>query len=195
VALQKWRIFGKERLGVCTDYLCRRVPLHAEVVPVYINPHRGFTLPEDKHTPIIMIGPGTGIAPFRAFMQEREVLDAAGKNWLFFGEWNRFHHYFYEDFWSSLEQKGKLRVDLAFSRDQKDKIYVQHRMIENGKEIYRWLQEGAYFYVCGDASNMAKDVEAALQKILINEGGLSEEQSREYIKALRKEGRYLRDVY
>lgn len=195
VALQKWRSQGRERLGVCTHYLCDMAPLNLPFVPIYVHPHRGFTLPSDSNAPIIMVGPGTGVAPFRAFMQEREVLGSTGKNWLFFGEWNRAHHYFYEDYWTSLQKKGKMRVDLAFSRDQDDKIYVQHRMQENGKELYQWLQDGAYLFVCGDASQMAKDVDAALHNIVKEHGCFTDDQAKAFIKGLRKENRYLKDVY
>lgn len=195
VALKSWKTNGKERHGVCTNFLCNEVPFHEKAVPLYIQPHKGFTLPRDPATPIIMVGPGTGVAPFRAFMQERESLNAPGKNWLFFGEWNRSHHFFYENYWRALESRGRLRLDTAFSRDQSQKVYVQHRMLEQGKQLYAWLQEGAYFYVCGDASAMAKDVEAALHDIICTHGGHSPETAREYVKALRSEKRYLRDVY
>jgi sulfite reductase (NADPH) flavoprotein alpha-component len=195
VVLQKWDAKGRKRHGVCTHYLCNLTPLNVPVVPVYLHPHRGFTLPKDPNAPIIMVGPGTGIAPFRAFMQERDVLDSMGKNWLFFGEWNRSHHFFYEDFWNSLQNKGKMRMDLAFSRDQNEKIYVQHKMLEKGKELFQWLEEGAYFYVCGDATRMSKDVDLALHQIVAAHGGLSDEKTKEYIKALRNAKRYLKDVY
>ncbi len=195
VVLQRWEAKGRVRQGVCSHFLCAQVPLNDAVVPIYLHPHRGFTLPEDMAVPLIMVGPGTGIAPFRAFMQEREFHGAHGKNWLFFGEWNRAHHYFYQDFWEKLEKHGKLRVDLAFSRDQESKVYVQHKMLENGKEIFKWLQEGAYFYVCGDASRMSKDVELALHEIVKAHGGFSEERAKEYVKELRHQKRYLKDVY
>lgn len=181
--------------GVCTHFLCDLAPLHERRLPVYIHPHRGFTLPENPKAPIIMVGPGTGIAPFRAFMQERKALNCPGKSWLFFGEWHRAHHYFYEDFWSGLVNEGKLRVDLAFSRDQNQKVYVQNRLLEHGAELFDWLRQGAYFYVCGDASCMAKDVDHALHALVQKFGALSELQSREFVKTLRKEKRYLRDVY
>ena len=164
-------------------------------VSLYVHPHKGFTLPEDPHAPIIMIGPGTGIAPFRAFLQERAALGCPGQNWLFFGEWNQDHHYYYREEWNRLAAENKLRVDLAFSRDQADKIYVQHRMLENGGELLRWIGEGAYIYVCGNACNMAKDVEGALLEILRSHGGMAEEAAQQYIRQLRKEGRYLKDVY
>lgn len=186
---------GERRHGVCTHYLCNMTPIEAPVVPIYIHPHRGFTLPADTSTPIIMVGPGTGVAPFRAFMQERIATGATGKNWLFFGEWRRAHNFLYGDYWMGLVDAGRLRLDVAFSRDQEEKHYVQHRLLENGAEVFAWLEEGAYFYVCGDAQKMAKDVEAALQQIIEVHGGRTPEAARDYIKSLRKEKRYLRDVY
>lgn len=142
-----------------------------------------------------MIGPGTGIAPFRAFMQERMALNASGKNWLFFGECHRAYDYLYEEFWKELEAKGSLRLDEAFSRDQEHKVYVQHKMLAKGKELWEWLEKGAYLYVCGDAHRMAKDVEAMLLQIFREQGVLEEQQAKDYLKKLRKEKRYLRDVY
>lgn len=195
VALQKWSINERTCFGVCTHFLCDLMPLNLPVLPVYIHPSRGFTLPSDFNAPIIMVGPGTGVAPFRGFMQEREVMKASGKNWLFFGEWNRNHHYFYEEYFTSLQELGKMRLDLAFSRDQENKIYVQHRLLENGEELFQWLQNGAYLYVCGDASRMAKDVDEALHEVAKNHGNFSEEKAKEFIKTLRHEKRYLRDVY
>lgn len=186
---------GYQRKGVCTDYLLNRVKLGESVIPIYLQPHKGFTLPADHDVPIIMVGPGTGVAPFRGFMQERIQKNACGSNWLFFGERNRSHHYFYENFWTELQQNGKLRLDVAFSRDQQHKVYVQHKMLENGAELFHWLKNGAYFYVCGDAKRMAKDVEATLQQVVAEHGKLSEAEARDYLKQLRAEKRYLRDVY
>jgi sulfite reductase (NADPH) flavoprotein alpha-component len=196
VALLKYYASGHLRLGVCTHYLCNLVPIGQPVVPVYIHPNTvGFTIPEDPEKSIIMIGPGTGIAPFRAFMQERMHGKGNGKNWLFFGEWNREHDYFYQDYWHDLEQKGFLRVDLAFSRDQDYKIYVQHRMKEHGKELYQWIKEGAVVYVCGDAHRMAKDVDATLHHIVQEYSGMSEADTKAYFKEMKAQKRYLRDVY
>jgi sulfite reductase (NADPH) flavoprotein alpha-component len=194
VAYVKYESNGQQRHGVCTHYLCELAPLHHPVIPVYIQPHHGFTLP-DPDAPIIMVGPGTGVAPFRAFMQERLMQQASGKNWLFFGEWNQQGHFFYQAFWEELIQAGKLRLDVAFSRDQQHKIYVQHRMLEKGAEIFAWLEKGAYFYVCGDAKKMAKDVEAALLYIIQTHGKMTEEEAKRYLKKLRLDKRYLRDVY
>ena len=143
-----------------------------------------------------MVGPGTGIAPFRAFLEEREMSKATGKNWLFFGERNRESDFFYEEDFSLWQEKGLLtRLDLAFSRDQENKIYVQDRMLQQGAELYEWLQQGGYFFVCGDAQRMAKDVDKALHTIVVEHGNLSEEDATHYINEMKKEKRYVRDVY
>ncbi len=195
VALFTFTHQGEPRYGVASHFLCNLASLSETPVPIYVQPAHYFTLPSDDTAPIIMIGPGTGVAPYRAFMQERIAKGATGKNWLFFGERNRKFDYFYEDDWAQWESDRKLRVDLAFSRDQSEKIYVQHRMLENAKELWAWLEEGAYFYVCGDAHRMAKDVEAALQKIIQEQGNMSEEAAKAYVKNLRAQKRYLADVY
>jgi sulfite reductase (NADPH) flavoprotein alpha-component len=183
------------RRGVCTHFICDIVPLEHTSVPIYIQPTHSFNLPKDASAPIIMVGPGTGIAPYRAFMQERMAQGAPGGNWLFFGEWNRAYDFFYEDYWRELQSQGKLRLEVAFSRDQEHKLYVQHRMLEHAADLWRWLEEGAYLFVCGDAKVMAKDVEAALSQIIREQGQLDESGARAYIKRLRTEKRYLRDVY
>lgn len=195
VAYLRYTTNEQQRLGVCTHYLCSLAKMDTPAVPIYVQPSHGFTLPEDPLAKLIMIGPGTGIAPFRAFMQERMANKDSGHNWLFFGEWNQSYDYFYEDFWKDLESKGKLRINTAFSRDQEHKIYVQHRMLENAKELYQWLEEGAYLLVCGDAHRMAKDVDAALHQIIREQGNKTEQEVKDYMKALRHEKRYLRDVY
>lgn len=195
VALLEYHSNGHYRRGVCTHYLCELAPLQQNVLPVYIQPHHGFTLPEDPGASIIMIGPGTGVAPFRAFMQERIWRNAEGKNWLFFGERHRASEFFYEEYWQDLVSKGKLRLDTAFSRDQEHKIYVQNRMLEQGADIFRWMEEGAFLFVCGDAQQMARDVEAALLQIIQKHGGYDEAGSKQYLKTLRTEKRYLKDVY
>lgn len=186
---------GHLRHGVCTRYLLHEVKLNDPIVPLYIQPNHGFTLPEDSSRSLIMVGPGTGVAPFRGFMQERAATDAQGKNWLFFGEWNRQHHFFYEDEWKQWQREGKLRLDVAFSRDQDYKVYVQHRMLEHAEELFRWLEDGALFYVCGDAHRMAKDVDAALHQIIREQGRRDEEWAKAYVKKLRADKRYLRDIY
>lgn len=183
------------RRGVCTYYLCELAPMQTPAIPVYIQPHHGFTLPENPSANLIMIGPGTGIAPYRGFMQERMFLNHSGKNWLFFGEWHRNQHYFYQKYWTDLEVKDKLKVDLAFSRDQEHKIYVWHRMLEHAKELFEWIQNGAYIYVCGDAHRMAKDVDVTLLQIIQEQSGGTELSAKNYLKQLKIENRYLRDVY
>lgn len=195
VALLKYHANGHQRLGVCTNYLCNLAPVNEPIIPIYIQSHHGFTVPSDLDTRMIMIGPGTGIAPFRAFMQERIVRNASGDHWLFFGEWNKATDFLYEDLWKELSEKKKLKLDLAFSRDQEYKIYVQHRMLEHGAEFFRWIDSGAHIYVCGDAHRMAKDVEAALLQIFRDHGNHNEQSAKEYLKKLRTEKRYLRDVY
>jgi sulfite reductase (NADPH) flavoprotein alpha-component len=142
-----------------------------------------------------MIGPGTGIAPYRAFLQERLAARDEGRNWIFFGERNRASDYYYETFWTDLEKQGRLRLDLAFSRDGSEKIYVQNKMYEQRKALWQWIEEGAYLYLCGNADKMAKDVDAMLHRIVHEEGHMSEEDSRLYIKKLRIDKRYLADVY
>jgi sulfite reductase (NADPH) flavoprotein alpha-component len=195
VALLEYLSNGYPRLGTCSHFLCCQAPLHVPSIPVYVQPHHGFTLPADPKANLIMIGPGTGVAPFRAFLQERVHQQAPGKNWLFFGERHRATGFFYQSFWEELERAGTLRLDLAFSRDQEYKIYVQHRMLEKGKELYKWLEEGATLFVCGDASRMAKDVEAALAEIVRLYGNKDEQAASGYLKQLKSEKRYLRDVY
>ncbi|CUI15867.1 Sulfite reductase [NADPH] flavoprotein alpha-component [Candidatus Protochlamydia naegleriophila] len=187
---------GHKRRGVCTHYLCELVELGDPTVPVFIQPSHGFKLPDDLQAPMLMIGPGTGIAPFRAFLQERLLhRRAKGRHWLFFGEWNRAYDFFYEEDWRTFEQYGHLRLDAAFSRDQAEKVYVQHKIFEHGEEFFRWLEEGAYLYVCGDAQRMAKDVEAAIQAVIQEYGKIDAQAARDYIKCLRQQKRYLRDVY
>lgn len=187
---------GHMRRGTCTHYLCQLASLHTPEVPVFIQPTHGFRLPSDPEVPLIMIGPGTGVAPFRAFLQERLLHHRSqGKHWLFFGEWHRSHHFFYEDDWKVLSQHGPLQVEVAFSRDQIEKVYVQDRLWEKREEVCEWLDQGAYLYVCGDAKRMAKDVEAMLLRIASSCRNLSSERAKEWLKQLRQEKRYLRDVY
>ena len=167
-------------------------------IPVYVQESRTFRLPKDGSTDIIMCGPGVGLAPFRAFLEQRTLEGATGRNWLFFGEQHRATDFLYGDELLGYQRKGKLhRLDLAFSRDQSYKIYVQHRMLEQAKELWSWLHEGACFYVCGDAHHMAKDVHQTLIDIARKEGGLSAEAAADYVNVtlMRTEKRYLRDVY
>ncbi|MES2121727.1 MAG: sulfite reductase [Chlamydiota bacterium] len=195
VALFTFSHSGQQRYGVGSHFLCQLAQAGSTPIPAYVQPAPHFTLPEDDASPIIMVGPGTGVAPFRAFMQDRIARNAPGKNWLFFGERNRTSDFFYEKEWDAYVNEGKLKLELAFSRDQSEKIYVQHRMLENAKDLWSWLQEGAYFYVCGDAHRMAKDVESTLITIAQEQGNLSEEAAKYYIKTLRSDKRYLADVY
>lgn len=181
--------------GTCSHYLCEKAPLNKECIPIYLQRSKDFQLsPESLTKPLIMIGPGTGVAPFRGFMQERFAKHAR-ENWLFFGERSRQHDFYYKDFWLDLESQGFLTLDLAFSRDQEEKVYVQHRMEENSKKFWHWLENGAYLYVCGDAKKMARDVEKSLQKILMEEGNLCLNSAKAYIKNLKQEKRYRKDVY
>src|SRR5712691_6004275 len=185
---------GRMRKGVCSSFLAERAANVA--VPVFPNPSR-FRLPEDGNTPIIMVGPGTGVAPFRAFLQERKATGAKGKSWLFFGSQRAKTDYFYEDEFAALKRDGVLtRIDCAFSRDQAEKVYVQNRMTANAGEIWKWLDgEGAHFFVCGDARRRAKDVDAALRTIVQEQGGKSVDDANEYIEKLKSDKRYKRDVY
>jgi sulfite reductase (NADPH) flavoprotein alpha-component len=195
VAVVRYNTNGRERVGVCSTFLADRVAIGATPVPVFVA-HAHFAPPSDSAQDAIMVGPGTGVAPFRAFVQDRAATGATGRNWLFFGEQHRATDFLYESEWIEHLRTGRLtRLDLAFSRDQPAKIYVQHRMREHGAELWRWLQGGANFYVCGDARHMARDVDATLQAIAVEHGGLTPEQAADYVKALRKAGRYLRDVY
>lgn len=195
IASVRYHSNGRERKGVCSSYLAERVR-RGEKPAIFISPNKAFRVPVNPDAPLIMVGPGTGIAPFRAFLQERQATGAAGKNWLFFGDQHQAHDFIYQDELSAWQQSGLLtHLDLAFSRDQEEKIYVQNRMLEKGAELYAWLQEGAYFYVCGDASRMAKDVDAALYEVVRQFGGLSSERAAAYVDQLKKDKRYLRDVY
>src|SRR6266700_5271478 len=186
---------GRLRKGVCSSFLAER----ADDVPVPVFPTvaKHFHLPADPDTPIIMIGPGTGVAPFRAYLQERKVTGAKGKNWLFFGSQHERCDFAYGDEFKTYRREGLLtRLDCAWSRDQTQKIYVQHKMTENAAEIWKWIDaEGAYFFVCGDARRMAKDVDATLRKIVQEQGGKGIEQANEYVEKLKNEKRYKRDVY
>ena len=195
VAVVTYETNGHKRYGVCSNYLGHRAALNEKNVRVYVQPNAHFNLPEDQNTPVIMVGPGTGVAPFRAFMQERMAVNAAGKNWLFFGDWTKKNDFFYEEYWTSLVEQDKLRLDAAFSRDQDYKIYVQNKIAENAADVWQWIQEGAYIYVCGDASRMAKDVESTLIKIAEEQGKMLPEDATNYIFNMIKDKKYLKDVY
>jgi sulfite reductase (NADPH) flavoprotein alpha-component len=163
---------------------------------VFVHASAKFALPASGETPMIMVGPGTGIAPFRAFLAERDAAGHTGKNWLFFGDQRQGTDFLYEEEMKSYEENGVLtKMSTAFSRDQEKKVYVQHRMLEQAKEIFEWLEQGAHFYVCGDAKRMANDVDNALKQIVAEQGGMSAEAAGEYVAKLVKEGRYQRDVY
>ncbi|MFT6928406.1 MAG: sulfite reductase (NADPH) flavoprotein alpha-component [Psychromonas sp.] len=186
---------GEVRHGGASGFLAHRLQEGAQV-KVFIEDNHNFRLPTNPETPVIMVGPGTGIAPFRAFLQEREASDATGKNWLFFGEQTFNEDFLYQTEWQSFLKSGLLtNLDLAFSRDQAEKIYVQDRLKENAQEVYQWLQEGAHFYVCGDANRMAKDVQQTLIEIIITQGNKSLEDAEQYLTELRQTKRYQRDVY
>ncbi|MDV3128172.1 bifunctional nitrate reductase/sulfite reductase flavoprotein subunit alpha [Mycobacterium sp. 21AC1] len=183
---------GSPRAGVCSTFLADR----AAAAPVFLQRSPHFRPPEDAATPMIMVGPGTGIAPFRGFLQERRALGHRGRNWLFFGDQHRRENFYYRDDLENMVADGFLnRLDLAFSRDQAKRVYVQHKMLEHGAQVWRWLDAGAHFYVCGDAGRMAKDVDAALHTIIRKHGGRSEEQARDYKRELVADKRYVRDVY
>ncbi len=194
VALSSYEHKKGPRFGVASHFLCNLAKENHTEIPLYVQPSKHFKIPEDSSKNLIMIGPGTGVAPYRAFLQERAALNAEGNNWLFFGERNRDTDFFYKDFWDSFSAQGKLKLSTAFSRDQEEKIYVQHKLLEEAAEVWRWLENGAYFYVCGDADKMAKDVEAALLQI-IQQNGHTEETAKAYLKNLKVSKRYLADVY
>jgi sulfite reductase (NADPH) flavoprotein alpha-component len=189
-----YNLHGRMHRGICSNYLAE-LPEAGEKVRIFFETNDVFRLPAGD-TDMIMIGPGTGVAPFRAFMQEREDSGATGKNWLFFGDWRFTNDFLYQTEWQAWHKKSLLdRIDLAFSRDQQHKIYVQHRMVEKSRDVYDWIENGAKIYVCGDMQNMAADVNKALVDIVCKEGGITLEKAKEYVKTLRREKRYLEDVY
>ncbi len=195
VAVVRYETNHRARVGVATTFLADRVQPHATPVPVFVS-HSHFGVPEDGASDCIMVGPGTGIAPFRAFVQERAATGAAGRNWLFFGDQHRATDFLYGDEWEAWLAQGKLtRLDTAFSRDQILKLYVQDRMRENAAELWAWLRGGAHFYICGDAKRMAKDVDTALHDVISQQGGMTLPQATDYVKQMKKDKRYQRDVY
>lgn len=195
VGIVRYESHGRKRGGVCSTFMSDR--MSSETQPrVFVHNNPAFRLPESGDTPVIMVGPGTGIAPFRAFLEERKVSNAKGGNWLFFGNPHQATDYLYQDeIEGYVADKTITRLDLAWSRDQKEKIYVQDLMLQSGAELWKWLSEGAAFYVCGDASRMAKDVDQALHTIAQEHGKMSEAESEEFISQLKKDKRYMRDVY
>lgn len=191
----RYTAHGRERKGVCSVQCAERVH-EGDTLPVYVQPNKHFNLPESDEADIIMVGPGTGIAPFRSFIEERAVKKAGGRSWLFFGDQHSATDFLYEDEFEKYVKDGVLtKLDTAFSRDTEQKVYVQHKMLENSKELYQWLVNGAYFYVCGDKERMAKDVHEALIIIIEKEGKISREEAEEKLEAMKREKRYLRDVY
>lgn len=195
VGLVSYEYNGKIRLGGASNFLTNQVE-EGTTVKVFIEDNDNFRLPEDGNTPVIMVGPGTGVAPFRAFMQEREATEAEGKNWMFFGDQTFTQDFLYQVEWQGYLKSGLLtKIDVAFSRDQAEKVYVQHRIKENAKEVFEWLSNGAHLYICGDANKMAKDVHDTLVEVIQEQGGLTAEQAEDYLKTLRSNKRYQKDVY
>lgn len=195
IAVVNYHSHGRDRKGVASTFIDNRLAI-GDTAPVFVHQNKNFKLPENSDVPIIMVGPGTGIAPFRSFIEDRAATDASSKNWLFFGDRNYSYDFLYQTELQGYLKSGVLdRLDVAFSRDTKTKYYVQHRMLEQSKALFAWLQEGAHFYVCGDANRMAGDVHEALIQIAENEGNFSREEAEAYIAQLKKDKRYQRDVY
>lgn len=191
----RYTTHGRERKGVCS-VLCAERLQEGDTLPIFIQPNKHFNLPESGEKDIIMVGPGTGIAPFRSFIQERAVKEAPGRSWLFFGDQNSASDFLYQDELEKFQKDGVLtRLETAFSRDTDQKVYVQHKMLENSKELFGWLENGAYFYVCGDKQYMAKDVHNTLIDIIEKEGALTREAAEAYLNDMQEQGRYQRDVY
>jgi sulfite reductase (NADPH) flavoprotein alpha-component len=195
VATVRWNAHGRLRKGVASTFMAERWEGDTTAGVFIQSQQKHFGLPVDGNTPIIMVGPGTGVAPFRAFLEERRVLGHGGRNWLIFGEQRSAQDFFYKEQFTGWVDDGFLQLDTAFSRDQADKVYVQHRLREKGKQVWAWLEEGAEFFVCGDKTRMATDVDNELHRIVETEGGKTPEQAKEYIEALKKSKRYKRDVY
>jgi sulfite reductase (NADPH) flavoprotein alpha-component len=195
VAALRYQAHNRDRLGTCSVHCAERVDA-GDFLQVFVHSNPNFRQPADADVPIIMVGPGTGVAPFRAFVEDREESGAGGKSWLFFGDRRFRTDFLYQVEWLRWLKLGVLtRLDVAFSRDQGAKVYVQHRMLEKSRELYGWLQEGAHFYVCGSVNPMAADVHATLVSIVQSEGDKSKEEAEAYVAGLREQGRYQRDVY
>lgn len=195
VRVVRYDAHGRSRQGLASGHLGERAPLGG-TMPIFLHANANFRLPEDASAPVIMVGPGTGIAPFRAFLEERQASGASGANWLFFGEQRRALDFLYKDQLEGMHKDGVLtRLDTAFSRDQAKKVYVQDRMQEHAAELYAWLERGAYFYVCGDATRMAKDVELALLDAIARGSNGTLDHAAEYLAGMKKAKRYQRDVY
>ena len=190
----RYTAHGRERKGVCSVQVAERLP-EGTTVPVFVQPNKHFHLPESDKD-IIMVGPGTGIAPFRSFIEERAVTKAAGKAWLFFGDQHEACDFLYKEEIENYQKDGVVtKLSTAWSRDTAQKVYVQHKILEDSKELFEWLQNGAYFYICGDKQNMAKDVHEALISAIEKEGAMTREDAEAYLNDLQKQGRYQRDVY
>lgn len=195
VGVVRYNSHGRDRKGVCSSFLADDLPI-GQTVDVFVSPNKHFKLPDDPNTPLIMVGPGTGIAPFRAFIEERAATEATGKNWLFFGDQHYLTDFLYQTEWQNYLKQGLLsKLEVAFSRDQSEKVYVQDRMLANSHELYQWLEQGAYFCVCGDASRMAADVDRALHQVIETAGNKSTEEAADYVKQMKADKRYLKDVY
>ena len=198
VAIVRYSHHGRGRAGLCTGFMADECETNSTEVGVFMSPTRSFVLPEDGSKDIIMVGPGTGIAPFRAFLQQREIDGSTGRNWLFFGDWTEEGEYLYRDEMKKWNEKGLItKHDLEWSRQGSEKVYVQHLMKNSGEEIWNWIDNGAYFYVCGDKQYMAKDVHSTLIGICSEFGGMSLEEAKEFVETglMKTEKRYLRDVY
>lgn len=191
----RYEAHERERKGVCSVFCAERI-IPGDTMSVYVQQNDNFKIPDDPDTPIIMVGPGTGVAPFRAFMQEREETGAEGKSWLFFGDQHFVSDFLYQTEWQRWLKEGVLtKMNVAFSRDTAEKVYVQHRMLENSKELFEWLEEGAVVYICGDEKNMAHDVHNTIINIIETEGGMTLEQAEAYLADMQQQKRYQRDVY
>ncbi|MEI6437131.1 MAG: flavodoxin domain-containing protein [Candidatus Omnitrophota bacterium] len=195
VSAVRYNAFGRQKEGVGSTFWADRI-MENEQVPVYIKANEGFRLPADGEVPVIMVGPGTGVAPFRAFVEERAARGDTGRSWLFFGNPHFETDFLYQTDWQAHLKSGALtRLDVAFSRDQQEKCYVQHKILKNAKDVFAWIEDGAYLYVCGDTKRMAPDVCNALIEVAEQEGGFTRVKAEEYVKGLKRSGRYLEDVY
>lgn len=191
----RYTAHGRDRKGVCSVLCAERVN-EGDTLPVFVQANKHFHLPESQDHDIIMVGPGTGIAPFRSFIEERAVTKVTGRSWLFFGDQHAASDFLYQDELETYQQDGVLtKLDTAFSRDGEEKVYVQHKMLEHSQELFEWLEKGAYFYICGDKERMAKDVNEALISVIEKEGAMSRDAAEAYLKDMQKQGRYQRDVY
>ncbi|NMD71479.1 sulfite reductase subunit alpha [Bacillus sp. DNRA2] len=191
----RYQAHGRERKGVCSVLVAERTE-EGDTIPVFVQPNKHFHLPESVDKDIIMVGPGTGIAPFRSFIEERAVTKATGRTWLFFGDQHAASDFLYEEELTQYLQDGVItKLDTAWSRDTDKKVYVQNKILENSKELFNWLDNGGYFYICGDKDRMAKDVHNTLIEVIAKEGSMSQEDAESYLNDLKKEGRYQRDVY